>query len=895
MKISLAAKPVLAAILLAFFVSIRAQRSVIPEFTLRAAVQRNIPELKKQINRYELVNFPASEVTEFVRKNGGGNFRINSADTAWDILLQPSGITSKNYRLKILTPEGTKVIDSKPDYLYKGKVLGSSGGEVRLTIKNGFVSGYVQYAGRELNIEPLAKYTKSSSSGEYIIYEKENVVADSNLRCAFETPRSLDYSTNSRVNSSARLMAGQCRKVKILQVTDYELLQEFNNNLDSLETFLFTNMNEVQGLYHGFNFNPDSTADVGEDSIQFEVFETIISTCPNCDILSQGNNSTELNGLARTWMNNYAEPQAFLSQFWTPRRLFSQTIEAVGITNGNYCDRSVQFLRYYTSNPVALRFLAAHETGHSLGCIHDNEVKRDVNQFIMNSYFVPSATRFSRVSDFGGMLLNGNPYSSQLTIKNYVLLRQQCFNSCAEPINCDIVDGFKVTFYELTDSAKVSWNGSGKFSVLLKEKDLYTLSTVDSSVVDDNYIIFKNLKPCTAYQVIVSRICAPVSTSPAVSFMFLNGPIEMLNYSFSNLRFSTYDLKLNLKHNLKPNTPFYVFVDHKPYQFYSSNSAELISINDLFSDGARHRIDIRKEFTNQSCTNTYYYQAPYFREKALLILKNNFNDSCNIGEWKDSVLLTRNSVPASDPLTVSEITNSWLVFLPGSIDSSCFIYYASLANSSNPAKRFSLTSPVVDASMYSDVVLSFDYNYWTMYWRDTSLTSYLKAEIYDGNQWQEVFRQKEVLYFHNTNFNKPIFDTLPPRVFISVDSSKSRNFRLRFVFDNGMVEQSNAIPFYLAALDNIRVDGYLSSALDVSKLKYRIYPNPTHDEIIVIFNQRVPSKLNYRIIDLMGRTLDVGQISNDRIKLKMLTRGIYMLQVFNDATLVDETKKIIKN
>jgi Secretion system C-terminal sorting domain len=895
MKIALATKPLLAALFIVCVMSANAQDLATPEFVLRRAAQRNIPTLKKQISQYQIVNFPTTDISKFVKKNNGGRFRLSLAgDTTLGITLEPSEIASTNYKLKILTPEGTKIINSKPDYLYKGKVLGKHGGEVRLTIRNAMIEGYITSGEKEFNVEPLSKYVKDCSADEYVVYDKRDVTADTNLPYDIETDSLISSSTDKNRNSLERLLSGQCKKIKVLQVTDYQMLQQFNNNIDSLEAFLFTNMNQVQGVYHGFNFGLDSTMDVGEDSVQFEIFETIISTCSNCDILSQGNNSTELNGLMRNWVKNYSEPNEFISQFWSPRRLFSQTLEAVGISNGLYCNRSFQLLRYYTNNPVALRFLAAHETGHNLGCIHDNQVKSDVNQFFMNSYFVPSATRFSRLSDFGGALLAGNLYSSQLTFRNYILSAQQCFNACTEPTNCNIVDGLAVTSYQTSDSVKVTWNGAGKFKVILKEKNLYDLSSVDSSVEDNNFIVFKNLNPCTTYQVILSRLCDNANSSPPVSFIFLNGAIEMSSYGFNNIRFSKYDLQINVKHNLKQNTPFYVFVDHQPYKFYSSDSPDVVSVRDLFSDGARHRIDIRQEITNQSCTRTYYYHAPYFREKALVLLKNDFDDSCNLGEWKDSILLTLDPTLQLNPLVVSDMTKTSLAFLPGTIDSSCFAADKSLFNFSDPTKRYSLTSPAADITKYSNIMMSFDYNYYTYYWRDTSLNSYLAVEVYDGSRWNEVFKQKAAPYFHNINFNKAIFDTLPPRAFVSLDSFKNKNFRVRFVFDNGM-EQPNVHPFYVVALDNIRVDGYLSTTTDVSKLEFRIYPNPAQDEIFLVFDQPVANHLNYRIVDMMGRTVDVGTIVNDRIKLKMPTRGIYMLQVFYGATLIDHTKKVIKN
>ncbi len=154
------------------------------------------------------------------------------------------------------------------------------------------------------------------------------------------------------------------------------------------------------------NFGADNTTDVSKDRIQLEVVESVISTCPTCDVLSDYKSGYTLTSEAQSWLKqNYSEVPYFIGQFWSPRRLYNDIFEAVGLSNSfsndNNCGiRSINMLRYLPGAATDHRFIAAHEIGHSFGAAHDDAIVPQVKSFIMNSYVVTTATRFSRLEDF---------------------------------------------------------------------------------------------------------------------------------------------------------------------------------------------------------------------------------------------------------------------------------------------------------------------------------------------------------------------------------------------------------------------------------------------------------------------------------------------------------------
>jgi hypothetical protein len=74
------------------------------------------------------------------------------------------------------------------------------------------------------------------------------------------------------------------------------------------------------------------------------------------------------------------------------------------------------------------------------------------------------------------------------------------------------------------------------------------------------------------------------------------------------------------------------------------------------------------------------------------------------------------------------------------------------------------------------------------------------------------------------------------------------------------------------------------------------YPNPIDDKLIIEFNFNEHSKLHYTLIDALGRTVLIGELSNSKTQIhtNSLAKGFYSLNITNEKGNNLKTIKLVK-
>jgi hypothetical protein len=874
-----------------FFISaVTAQNYAPKEFAGTPTTRAVDTGISKTIRTYKTVLFPSKNLAQFLNKNEKVALQINlGKELLWNIELEPSNIVASNYTLTIQTPEGDKVVSSNTDFLYKGKVLGDNGGEVRLAVKEGFVYGFFTKNNHQVFIEPLSRHNSNALPDEYIIYNANDVVQRA-LKCGVNDVSGVSKKGEGEaLTRPAGITTNICKRLSILNITDYTIYQKYGNSVEAVEDFLLANLNNTESVYKNFNFDTTTSSDVGNDNIQFEIVGSYISTCRSCDVVDSSNNGPYIINKLRTGilknLNYLTRPYPFIPHFWTMRNLYS------GNPISGVSGLGVDVMKHF-DDALSLRLVCAHETGHSLGCSHDNEMLPGVTGFIMQASATVGAVRFSQLTDFGSL-----NYSSNLKIKDYINYPYQTFFDCSIPY-CENVTGIKLKNFSTTDSIEISWNNAGKFRVRYKLKDSINFNADNTFFVDGNKAIIRNLLPCTNYTFQIQQACSGGSFGAPASLTINTSPLKLTNFKAIHKRNDLYDLEAAIDGDDAVLVSSTLTLDHKPLEYSFSLSTHKLIIANLFEDGARHRIDITNAGNTAYCAGPFYYNAPYYRENSTEILAANFNNCSMPTNWKDSVI--SNPVPGGvDPFwRISPESASSVIFEAGTYDSSCMIYRTNTSGrQANGTGTLSLLSPVVNISGLQNVMLSFDYQFISYFepYSNASKSNF-KVEVYNGTQWVNIFEPNVGEHYDQSRLYRKIMDTLPPRIFLPLDKYRTTKFQLRFISDEPSFPDSASIvrisPLFLA-LENIKIDGY-DSVFNNLNNKFTIFPNPSGNEFFIKITPGIVTNMQYKIIDAVGKTIQKGELENYRLNIGKLSKATYFLLLYKNNGQYGQPLKFVK-
>jgi len=866
-----------------------------------ARAQNNIPTLRassisiydtetlgRLFYAYTTIHMPEASITGLITTKSAFTFRLTlPGDLDFSIQLQPAAIISSDYQLELLTENGKVHRKSNPDHFYKGKLSGNDSSSVSATITDHYLSFNIHDGKEEYYIEPLSKYLAKGKKGEYIVYKTSDLKQQTMLHCL-----QLDGQTekNNNITASTRMSADTCLTIPIVLMADYMMYQLYEKDISALETALIENINQMQSYYTGFNLIGSVAGDVGNSNLNFKVVKVVVATCNTCDVIS---NSTETNRTSRQlydYLRTHPQYDGYsMINFWSPRNLYSADLTIGGIAGGGYYPYiNAQFdcpffaysmLQFNRQNPAFMKLLMAHETGHNLGCAHDDEVKSSVKGFVMQNSAPLSASRFSRLTDFGG-----TNYSSNLRIKQVVQQRLACIKGCSTA-GCEEVKEIAIRYPATSDSVYIDWKENGKVWVRLKEEKSNTYLTVWEKEMSGNSLAIGELKTCQNYELEVSRLCAggngKLSTLRFRTSGILLHKLDILPHT------ALYDLRLRLYKGSRISNTTKLLIDNVERKFYWNERKGELTVFDLTSDNRIHKLEVKDTLSGIPCHYLNRYTAPDGRKNTTVLLKEDFNDCVLPANWKDSVTrqITWNFNYFRWHVSKNPLPNS--LYQMGSFDSTCFLFYMPYSQTNGCCGGRALISPVINTLGYKDLTLSFDYVLKT-YMAMGSAKTYFKVEVFDGSKWNLLMEKtNDQPQPRNPYFNN-VWDSIPDRVQFPIDAYKNKAMQIRFSFDDSYSINSGN-HFYLG-MDNIRIDG-IRETENISI--FTIAPNPVRDYIRIQFNKPYSGDLQYELHDLAGRMIESGKVSNYRINTHPVGAGIYLLKLYNNNIQIGDVSKLL--
>lgn len=316
----------------------------------------------KNFKEWDIFQIDADAIDQHLRQQAGwADISLQLADVhLWNLSLQPSGLISTNYQVRVLSDEGEapwfSAHGAEP---YKGYLQGSNLVDVRLTMASEYLYGYVTVSDQERYfIEPLWYYAPDADRDLFIVYNEKDVQPKSGNCGAKERHTHAPQVPEEKLENTPE--NNTCVILELAIASDGLMFIKYGS-VQNVENHTAGVMNNVQGNYDDeFNYN-----------IQFEIVEQFVSTSPANDPWTQSTNAGTLLNSFTNWGPNGFSATHDLGQLWTDRNLDGSTIGIAWLSS--VCNS----LRYhvcqdFSSNAQFLRVLTAHEIGHNFSAQHDN-------------------------------------------------------------------------------------------------------------------------------------------------------------------------------------------------------------------------------------------------------------------------------------------------------------------------------------------------------------------------------------------------------------------------------------------------------------------------------------------------------------------------------------------
>lgn len=344
-------------------------------------------EMEKVLTRWEVYQLDPSAIKQYLHTKGDRaslNLKIGKHD--WRLYLEPSNLLSPNYFLQVSDGNGITITSRNDHRAFKGYEM-DQGGQVRLTLDQDFIHGYVMEGQNRYYFEPLWYHQKDADRSLFLFYSESDVIHDQGATCIELAAESEDDHLPAgpdKIKDTGKADQLACYELEIAIASDNLMVQKYGS-ASAVENHNIAVINDVQGDYTG-SFAHD---------LEFVIVTQFVST--GTDPWTNSTNAGTLLNSFRTWGNAGNFGVAFDNgELWTDRDFDGSTVGIAflgGICNSN----KYHCLQDFTSNANLLRCMTSHEIGHNFNSNHDTGGGVCPPNYIMCP-FVNSSTEWSAQS-----------------------------------------------------------------------------------------------------------------------------------------------------------------------------------------------------------------------------------------------------------------------------------------------------------------------------------------------------------------------------------------------------------------------------------------------------------------------------------------------------------------
>ena len=315
-------------------------------------------DIGAEFSDFEAVHFDHGALRSHLRATGGAtSFELAVGSHRWVFELEPFEVRADDYVLRVQDEHGVHTVARPELTTYRGYTLGAKPAEVRLTVADAFVMGFVAEAGDAVFFQSQWLTSEASGPTELIVFRGSDGILPAEHGCGVGPEHGEGLPAGAQRGAA---MPNQCFEVELAIASDFSMFQSYGSNATALEARNAGVMAFVNSDYAG-QF---------ADDYQFIVTEQFVSTCNTCDPWSATTSAGGLLDDFTGWAGNGFSSPHDLGQLWTDRNFNGSTI-GVAWLQGLCSSARYHVLQDFSSNADLTRVLVSHEIGHNFSCSHD--------------------------------------------------------------------------------------------------------------------------------------------------------------------------------------------------------------------------------------------------------------------------------------------------------------------------------------------------------------------------------------------------------------------------------------------------------------------------------------------------------------------------------------------
>lgn len=340
--------------------------------------------LSRAFRQWEVYQLDAPALWSAVKNQGTPDITLGTH--TWHLNLESSGILSTDYTLQVITPEGKEVRHTQPDIAFKGYET-QQGGQVRLTLTDNFIYGFVEETGDTYYIEPLWYHEPSAAPDLFVVYADKAVIPNQNATCLAKERR--DKYNNHPIHTEPQQDAPEtitaCFDLELAIASDRSMFNKYGT-ITNVQNHNIGVINAVEVNYTG----------VFTHDIQFSIITQLVITGTD-----PWTNSTDPGNLLDDF-TDWGDDGGFgvahdLGELWTNRN-FDESTVGIAWVDAVCTDVRYHCLQDFTSSAQQLRCMTSHEIGHNFGCNHDPETGSSCPPNFIMCPFVSTSNTWSTTS-----------------------------------------------------------------------------------------------------------------------------------------------------------------------------------------------------------------------------------------------------------------------------------------------------------------------------------------------------------------------------------------------------------------------------------------------------------------------------------------------------------------